>query len=92
MIIFDGMGHMVSTESAKELHEFARSIGLKREWYQTPGRGEYASRRLHPERYNHYDLTTFSMREKARTAGAEFVQPPEILRRAWWAKKPKGEH
>lgn len=31
MIITDGM-HMVSTVSARELHEFARSMGITR-WY-----------------------------------------------------------
>lgn len=76
MILFDWMGHMVSTSSADELHNFARALGLKREWYQTPGHGE---------NHSHYDLTTVRMRRKAVRFGAEPVEPEMINKRAWWA-------
>lgn len=57
MILIDYIGHMVSTENAEELHAFAEKIGLKREWYQTPGFGE---------NHSHYDLTTSRMKEGRR--------------------------
>ena len=75
LIIFDCLGHMTSTESAAELHEFARRIGLKREWYQTPGYGE---------KHAHYDLTTRRMMNKAKNCGAKEVHPFELVKRAWW--------
>jgi hypothetical protein len=68
---------MVSTSCADELHNFARALGLKREWYQTPGCGE---------RLSHYDLTTIRMRKKAVRFGAEPVDPKQIIKRAWWAR------
>lgn len=77
MILFDWMGHMVSTTNADELHNFAHALGLKREWYQNPGYGE---------NYSHYDLTTIRMRRKASRLGAEPVDPKQIVKRAWWAK------
>jgi hypothetical protein len=40
----DSIGHLVSDTSFNELHEFAKRIGLKREWYQ--------NKPPHP----HYDL------------------------------------
>lgn len=75
MIIFDCIGHMVSTKNAEELHEFAARIGLRREWYQTPGYGEA---------HAHYDLTTGRMRAKAKQFGATEVSPFELFERAWW--------
>ena len=45
-------------DSIDELHEFARAIGLKREWFQ--------------KGFPHYDLTT-AMRKKAVSAGAQEV-------------------
>lgn len=54
-----GGGHM-QADTPEELHEFAASIGLRREWFQErPGR---------PER-SHYDLTA-SKRDAAILAGA----------------------
>ena len=79
-IVFDWMGHMVSTESAEELHEFARKLGLKREWYQTPGYGD---------KHAHYDLTTGRMKNKARLLGATEVIPWELVEKAWWYNDPK---
>jgi len=77
MILFDIAGHMVSTEGPDELHAAARKLGLKREWYHTPGPGE---------KYSHYDLTTQGKRNWARSLGAKRVPKKEILTRAWWAK------
>lgn len=68
---------MVSTTSADELHNFARALGLKREWYQNPGYGE---------NHSHYDLTTTRMSKKAARFGAEPVSPQQINKRAWWAR------
>jgi hypothetical protein len=51
VILVDGKGHLVSTASEEELHAFARSIGLRRSWFQDGG-GPYRSR------IPHYDITT----------------------------------
>ena len=74
-ILIDCIGHMVSTENVDELHDFAKEIGLKPEWFQTPGFGL---------RHSHYDLTTLRLREKARRMGALLVEPRELVKRAWW--------
>ena len=76
MIIYDFMGHMVSTHSAIELHNFADKLGMRREWYQTPGHGE---------KHAHYDLTTDRMKAKARRMGAVEVEPLDLVKKAWWA-------
>ena len=76
MIIFDHIGHMVSTESSEELHTFAKKLELKKEWYQTPGYNEY---------HAHYDLTTPRARRRAKKAGAIEVHPFELIKRAWWS-------
>jgi len=57
MIITDEI-HLTSTESLEELHKFAQSIGLKREWFQDH------------KKYPHYDLTTKRMSNKAIRYGA----------------------
>ena len=77
MILIDSLGHMISTDSAEELHQFAKKLGLKREWYQTPGHGE---------NHSHYDLTTNRMKDKAKRMGVKKVHPFDIIKRAWWAK------
>jgi len=74
------MGHMVSTENANELHEFAKALDLKREWYQTPGYGE---------RHAHYDLTTTRAKNRAKKKGAKEVHPFELVKKAWWGRNPK---
>ena len=74
MIITDGT-HVVSTESEQELHEFAKSIGLKRAWYQN-----------HP-RHPHYDIISKRILALAYRKGAEQVTGFDILKRAWWAKE-----
>lgn len=60
-----GGGHLFGTD-LDELHEFARSIGLKREWYQTGTSG-----------FPHYDLVQ-SKRNLAIIRGAISVEPGEI--------------
>ncbi len=83
MIIYDFMGHMVSTQDPEELHAFARLLGLKREWFQTPGRG------LH---HAHYDLTTSNARSRARRMGAVEVDPLSLVKKAWWTKNKHINH
>ena len=72
MILIDHFGHLTSTISEEELHEFAQRIGLKRAWFQD-GR--------HP----HYDCTTPNMRGKAIRFGAKLTPPTQLLRRSWYA-------
>lgn len=66
MILTDKSGHLVSDESLNELHAFAKSIGLRREWFQD-------------KRIPHYDLTTARMRTKAVNSGAVLVSSKEIV-------------
>jgi len=66
MIYIDKVGHMVSDESEEDLHDFAKRLGLKREWYQD-------------ERLPHYDVTTNRLREKAQNMGAALVSSKEIV-------------
>jgi hypothetical protein len=61
-------GHLVSDCSIEELHEFAESLGLRREWFQ---------RKSVP----HYDLTGEHY-ERALERGAILVSSREIVRRA----------
>lgn len=88
MILTDFMGHMVSTESADELHRFAEKIGLKRSWYQTPSVSEKDGRvaPVGREHHAHYDLTTDRMKAKALRFGAKEVSPFDLVKRAWWNK------
>jgi len=62
VILTDGR-HVISDESPDELHRFAASIGLKREWHQG----------------DHYDLTARRMLQKATRRGARTVSPREIV-------------
>lgn len=89
MLIYDFMGHLVSTKSAAELHAFARRIGLKREWFQTPSVSKNTGKvaPIGAEHNAHYDLTTSGMRSKARRMGAVEVDPLSLYKRAWWYKK-----
>lgn len=86
MILVDLFGHMVATESEKELHEFAKKIGLKREWFQQP------KVRKALMRHAHYDLTTKTKLGQALDAGAKLRDAKELLKRAWWAEeeRPRG--
>lgn len=67
MIYTDGV-HLICDEREETLHAFARSIGLRREWYQDEG-----------HRHPHYDLTTTRMRNKALSAGAVLVTSRELI-------------
>jgi len=66
MILCDGV-HLVSTESAAELHAFARQVGLKKGWYQASHR--------HP----HYDILSGLYLSRAYSLGAIRVTPRELL-------------
>lgn len=66
MILTDGT-HLVSDKSHRELHAFAKKIGLKREWFQD----------------DHYDLTSNPMFFKARAAGAEMVASKVLCQRMY---------
>jgi hypothetical protein len=68
-----GGGHLMA-DTLDELHAFALSLGLRREWFQTrPGR---------PEK-DHYDMTR-SKRDAAILAGAipESIRDGAVRRRA----------
>lgn len=78
MILLDSMGHLSSTESAQALHEFAQSIGLRREWYQMPGYGDH---------HGHYDVMG-RMGERSFEAGAHRVSPEELIKTSWWYHQP----
>ena len=72
--------HMfVDVGDLKELHDFAASIGLKREWFQSS-----------PGRLPHYDLNE-SRRKKALKAGAlELTREGTVtILRRWKTYKPK---
>src|SRR5262249_62029729 len=61
-------GHLVSDTSLEELHEFAESLGLRREWFQVKS-------------IPHYDLTGV-VYELALQRGATLVSSREIVLRA----------
>ena len=61
-------GHLVSDTSLEELHRFAASLGLRREWFQLGS-------------IPHYDLTG-EVYELAIARGAEMVTSRELVRRA----------
>ncbi len=61
-------GHLVSDASLEELHRFAESLGLRREWFQEKS-------------IPHYDLTG-QLYDLALKHGAILVSSREIVRRA----------
>lgn len=61
-------GHLVSDTSLEELHRFAESLGLRREWFQVKS-------------VPHYDLTGEAY-EMALDRGATLVSSREIVLRA----------
>lgn len=61
-------GHLVSDSSIEDLHEFAASLGRRREWFQMKS-------------VPHYDLTG-DVYELALERGAILVSSREIVRRA----------
>lgn len=70
------MSHMWA-DTAEELHAMAEAIGMKREWFQTPG-GKY------PASFPHYDVC-LTRRQKALELGAIDVL---TNRRAALLRKP----
>jgi hypothetical protein len=78
-----GGGHL-QADALEELHTFARSIGLKRSWFQSkPGRPDH----------DHYDLTR-SKRDAAILAGAipESTEDGAARRRAIRATQSEQSH
>ena len=67
MVYTDGI-HLVA-DTVHELHLFARSIGLKRSWFQD-------------KQIPHYDLTTKRKANRAITEGAKEISSREIVMRA----------
>lgn len=67
MILIDKQGHLVTENCWACLHDFAKSIGLKRSWFQD-------------KRLPHYDCTTESMIQKAIDKGATLVSSKEIVK------------
>lgn len=61
-------GHLTSDASLNELFDFARDLGLKREWLQVKS-------------ILHYDLTSPEY-ERALALGAQLVSSRELVRRA----------
>lgn len=57
--------HMVSTTSIQELHDFAKSIGVKKHFFH---------------RGNHYDIRE-EEHKKAIEAGAKLVSSKELVKR-----------
>ncbi len=63
MIILDSMGHLYSTESLKELYDFAvNKLGLKPEWNHYSGN------------LPHFDLTTKRKQNQAVALGAKYME------------------
>ncbi len=69
-------GHLVSDTSLDELHEFAESLGLRREWFQQKS-------------IPHYDLTGH-VYDLAVARGAIVVSSREIVRRAVRSDRKSG--
>jgi len=59
-------------DSLDELHGFARKLGMRREWFQEPGKGV---------KYPHYDLTE-SKQQLALSLGAQLADKRLIIERA----------
>lgn len=68
MVVTDGVHLLGSTE--EELHEFAKRLGFRREWFQGQSR------------YPHYDLTTTNASRRAVAAGAVMMTSRGLL--TWW--------
>ena len=75
MVYTDGV-HLMA-DDLRELHRFAKSIGLKRSWFQD-----------HP-RHPHYDLTSPNKLERAILHGAKFLEPKKLLEKIG---EKKNEH
>jgi hypothetical protein len=51
----------------EDLHQFTKSIGFKREWFQDKGK------------YPHYDITTNNALKRVLKAGAALVSKKELI-------------
>lgn len=67
-MIYTDRVHLITDGDISELHMFAGSLGLRREWFQ--------DHPCHP----HYDLTTARMAEKAVRAGANVVNSRTLIK------------
>ncbi len=67
-VVYDRLGHL-RADTLNELHEFARTLGLRRAWFQ--GRAS---------RFPHYDLTTTNARRRAKAAGAIEISVRDMVR------------
>lgn len=68
MILFDGI-HLATTGEIKELHDFAKSIGLKASWFQNDGRLEHydiLSNRISSEIIRNDFVKKISMKDMVR--------------------------
>lgn len=76
-MIFTDNVHLIAT-TVKELHAFAKSIGLKRHYF-------HGVKKKHP----HYDLTNEKIRIKAQQAGAQIVISRMIVKlcQVWYGEK-----
>lgn len=67
--------HLVSDTSLDELHTFAKSLGMKREWFQN-------------HRFPHYDVLSPTKRRRAIHLGAQAATSREIVRRSIRSASP----
>ena len=58
--------HLFSDKDLNELHEFARQLGLKREWFQNK------------KKFPHYDITE-NKRTEAIQLGARIISRDEFI-------------
>jgi len=84
MILIDEKGKMVSDKSERELHAFAKKIGISRDWFNKPPKDV---RIPTAASYRHYDLITKALMDRAIQMGAEEVPTRELIYRAWWHNK-----
>ena len=70
MIIITSEGHMTSTKNLKELHKFAKRLGLEKEMF-IPADHQIA--------FGLYYVNTRKLRKEAIKAGAKLVAGPEFV-------------
>lgn len=76
-MIYTDSVHLVG-DSTRELHAFARSVGLKRQWFQ--------DHKHHP----HYDITTARMLKKILNTGKTTTISSKSLLKRFPAESKKG--
>ena len=67
--------HLATDGDIEELHEFAKSIGMKREWFQNDI--------THP----HYDIASPRIRRLAIDKGAKLISSEELVRICFMRRK-----